>query len=111
MARHVLGTRERRYRVDSAHEVAAWVTDEIDAMAGGWVPLASEREADGGLRVLYGRLPAELSDASQGGPARSGNAPGTGAPILPAALDAGWGVVFVFALCTFLISFALLARP
>jgi hypothetical protein len=111
MARHVVGTREKRYRVDTPHEVSAWVTDEIDTMAGGWVPLTSEREPDGCLRVLYGRLPPELSDTVASGQARPGDAQVSSAPILHTPLDAGWGAVVMLALCTFLVSFVLFARP
>jgi hypothetical protein len=108
MARHVVGTREKRYRVDTPRDVSAWVADEIDTMAGGWVPLASERESDGCLRVLYGKLPPELSGVVGGtiGPVPAG---ATRGQILQTPLDAGWGVVLVFALCTFLISFAVFA--
>jgi hypothetical protein len=110
MTRHVVGTREKRYRVDTPREVSAWVADEIDTIAGGWIPLTSGRETDGCLRVLYGRLPPELSDATLPDPARSGNAAVNSAPILHTPLDAGWGVVLVLALCTFLVSFAMFAR-
>ena len=111
MARHVLGTRERRYRVETPHDVTAWVADEIDSMASGWVPLTSEREPDGCLRVLYGLLPPELSgpaDAEYGG---SGNARVATAPILHPPMGAGWGLALVLALVTFLASFAMFVRP
>ena len=111
MPRHVVGTREKRYRVDTPHEVSAWVADEIDSMAGGWVPLTSERESDGCLRVLYGRLPPELSSAMDRGAGGSAQARTTAMPILHTPIDAGRGAVMVFALCAFLVSFALFARP
>ena len=111
MARHVLGTREKRYRVDTPHEVSAWVADEIDTMAGAWVPLTSERESDVCLRVLYGRLPPELSDAPDGEFGRAGDARIAATPILHTPIDTGWGIVLVLALVTFLVSFAMFVRP
>jgi len=111
MVRHVVGTREKRYRVDTPSEVSAWVADEIDTMAGGWVPLTSERESDGCLRVLYGRLPPELSGAVDPGIGGSARVRSTAVPILHTPIDAGRGAVLVFALCTFLMSFVLFARP
>ena len=111
MARHVVGTREKRYRVDTPHEVSAWVADEIDTMACGWVPLTSERETDGCLRVLYGRLPPELSGVLDTSTSGAGQARSTAVPILHPPIDASRGAVVVLALCAFLVSFAVFARP
>ncbi len=110
MAWQVVGTREKRYQVGTPHEVAAWVADEIDIMGGGWVPLASERERDGSLRVLYGRLPPELTDPRASGASGPGPAKATEGPVLHTPIDAGWGALMVLAFCTFLASLALFAR-
>src|SRR6186997_1542341 len=104
MGWRVNGVREERYRVDTPLEVSAFVADEIDTIAGGWMPLASERESDGCLRVLYGRLPPELGcakDAPTSGPSDAQSAVG---PVLHTPIDLGWGVVVMLALCAFLIS-------
>jgi hypothetical protein len=58
----VTGLRDKRYRVETPDQVSAWVADEIDTMTHGWMPLASEREADGSMRVTYGMLPPALRD-------------------------------------------------
>jgi len=110
MAWRVVGVREQRYRVDTPVAVAAFVADEIDTIAGGWVPLASERESDGCLRVLYGRLPPELSAASDDGTRRASDARSAEATILRTPFDLGWSVVVMLAVCAFLLSFALFAR-
>ncbi len=52
----VTGTRERFYPARTPAEVSDQEEQEAEAHAHGWVPLTSEREADGTLRVLYGRL-------------------------------------------------------
>src|SRR6187397_1712070 len=110
MAWRVVGVREERYRVDTPVQVSAFVADEIDTIAGGWVPLASERESDGCLRVLYGRLPPELSSVSDTRTTRAADARGAAGPILHTPIDLGWGVVVMLAVCAFLVSFALFAR-
>lgn len=58
----VMGTREKRYRVETRDDLTAWVDDEIDTMADGWLPISSELQPDGSMRVIYGRLPDELGD-------------------------------------------------
>ena len=65
MTWRVIGTRDRRYRVDTPDEIASWVDDELDSIHDGWVPLTSDRAADGSLRVTYGRTsPAEGAPAA-----------------------------------------------
>ena len=56
----VIGTREKHYRVETRADLTAWVDDEIATIDEGWLPISSELEPDGSMRVLYGRLPAEL---------------------------------------------------
>jgi hypothetical protein len=109
MPRHVVGTREKRYRVDTPPDVSAWVADEIDIIEGGWIPLTSQREPDGCLRVLYGRLPPELSAPVSGVDAAATAKVGS-TPILQTPLGAGWGLVLVLALGAFLVSFAMFAQ-
>ena len=58
----VMGTREKHYRVETRDDLTAWVDDEIDTMADGWLPISSELQPDGSMRVLFGRLPDELGD-------------------------------------------------
>jgi hypothetical protein len=54
MAWEVAGTRAKTYRVDTPDGVRAWVDDEVDLITQGWMPLTSDRQADGSLRVVYG---------------------------------------------------------
>jgi hypothetical protein len=56
----VMGTREKHYRVETLHDLTAWVDDEIGEIGAGWLPIASETQPDGSMRVVYGRLPQEL---------------------------------------------------
>ena len=58
----VRGTRAKHYRVETRHDLTAWVDDEIDTMAEGWLPISSELQPDGSMRVLYGKLPDQLGD-------------------------------------------------
>jgi hypothetical protein len=46
------GTRERLYRVDGVDRVPSWVSDQVNALTEGWMPLSSERFG-GWLRVTY----------------------------------------------------------
>jgi hypothetical protein len=113
MAWQVVGTRERRYRVDTPRQVAAWVADEIETMRSGWLPLSSGRDPDGSLRVLYGGLPPELVDPEPGGPEGPEGAGSRGDPILHTPTDAGRGAVLlaILSLCLFLATFAMFLRP
>jgi hypothetical protein len=54
MAREVGGTRDQLYRADEAGQIPSWVSDQVNALTEGWMPLASDRQADGWLRVTYG---------------------------------------------------------
>jgi hypothetical protein len=102
MAWLVAGTRDKRYRVDTLDQVTAWVEDEIDTMTQGWIPLTSQREPDGALRVTYGRLPPDRSDAA------------TSLPHVPppsvAPHEAIWGVGTLIVLVGIAMTFALVAR-
>jgi len=108
MSWQVVGTRERRYRVDTPLEVSAWVDDEIATIKAGWLPLASEREADGSLRVLYGGLPPALSDGEPDETGASGATATRGYPILHTPTDAGRGavVLVILGLCLFVATLA-----
>ena len=64
----VMGTREKHYRVKTRHDLTAWVDDEIDTMAEGWLPISSELQPDGMMRVLYGKLPQELDASAERDP-------------------------------------------
>ena len=107
------GTRERSYRVGTADEMAAWVDDEIDTLTQGWIPLTSERQPDGSLRVLYGRLPADMDvvpkDVGVPTAAPAGYSPATHhRPPVDALLG---GVAMLLAVVGVAFAFGLLAHP
>jgi hypothetical protein len=96
----VTGTRERFYPARTPAEVSDQEEQEAEAHAHGWVPLTSEREADGTLRVLYGRL--------------AGAPDGEAGPEVAAPEDRGqraaWRLAVILALCVLVTIFALFAR-
>jgi hypothetical protein len=113
MAWQVMGTREKRYRVDTPRQVAAWVADEIETIGSGWLPMSSGRDPDGSLRVLYGGLPPELVEPDPDGTFGPGGTGGARDPILHTPAAAGQGAVLlaILSLCLFLATFAMFLRP
>jgi hypothetical protein len=105
MAWQVAGTRDRFYRVDTPDDVTALVTDEIDSITNGWIPLGSAREADGSLRVTYGHV---SSAARQWGDAAPG-APVVQAPRYGEDVRVG-GWVALLAVLAIMATFAVMAR-
>jgi hypothetical protein len=106
----VIGTRERRYRVETLGEVAAWVDDEVDAMRAGWLPLSSQIEADGGLRVLYGQLPPDAHE-SQDPPVPDDVGADSERPILHTPAGVGWGMGVLLTMAVFMLAIVMLLKP
>jgi hypothetical protein len=46
-------TRDMVYRVDVPERIPSWISDQVDALAEGWIPLASDPQGDGWVRVTY----------------------------------------------------------
>ncbi len=98
-------TQEKLYGVDTPELVSAWVADETDSMTRGWVPLTSDLQSHGSLRVIYGRVWPELHD------------PGTVLPFAaPAAEDPSdgsarlGGLTALIALLAIVTTYAVFAR-
>jgi hypothetical protein len=95
-----MGTRVRTYRVDTPDEVAAWSSDEMEAITDGWAPLTSDRLSDGSLRVTYGQLPDSVHARGRTDPPNAQVAPTTTSDIkvgLWATLLAVAAIVTTFA--------------
>jgi hypothetical protein len=54
MSLMVAGTRVREYRADTPGGLESWIADEGALLTEGWIPLTSDREPNGSLRVIYG---------------------------------------------------------
>ena len=46
-------TRDVVYRVDVPERIPSWISDQVHALAEGWIPLASDPQGDGWVRVTY----------------------------------------------------------
>ena len=103
----VTGTHDKRYRVDTAEEIASWVADEVASITTGWMPLTSGRDSDGSLRVTYGRTP--LTSTGPSSPVDAGPAGLVDTLRRDRVLLHGWKVLA--AAVVFVATVALLARP
>jgi hypothetical protein len=107
----VMGTREKRYRVETPGDVMAWVDDEIECITAGWLPLASDLEPDGSMRVLYGQLPSELTGAENAGARLAPEDARAPKRVAPTGMRVGWGISILLTLGTFLAPLVVLAKP
>jgi hypothetical protein len=53
MTAPVARRRDELYRADAPNGIPSWVADQVNALSEGWVPVASDSDGDGWLRVTY----------------------------------------------------------